>query len=84
MADERAEATMKHDMQLEVAAESMREAHTQLRLAGSALRREDGEAGQQRHEERRGLVGEVLTTRRSSPGETPTLSTALPRRWPWR
>ena len=34
MADERAEATMKHDMQLEVAAESMREAHTQLRLAG--------------------------------------------------
>ena len=34
MADERAEATMKHDVQLELAAEGMREADAQLRLAG--------------------------------------------------
>ena len=34
MADKRAEATMKHDVQLELVAECLREADAKLRLAG--------------------------------------------------
>ena len=60
MADERAEATMKHDVQLELVAEGMREADAILRLARRLYEAKMSRLDNKRHAERRGLVGAVL------------------------